>query len=71
VLKGDVPFDDDAHGIYAQDAWNYFQAPLGVVVPRSRGCSWPGPTLRPGWSHNPSSWPQRSHETSYQRWKFF
>ncbi len=36
AVRGEVLFDDGARGLYAQDASNYFQVPLGVVLPRSR-----------------------------------
>jgi FAD/FMN-containing dehydrogenase/Fe-S oxidoreductase len=35
-VAGDVLFDDGSRGLYAQDASNYFEVPLGVVLPRSR-----------------------------------
>src|SRR3954447_11412309 len=33
-LLGEVRFDDGARALYATDASNYRQAPLGVVLPR-------------------------------------
>jgi FAD/FMN-containing dehydrogenase/Fe-S oxidoreductase len=35
VLKGEVRFDASSKALYASDASNYRQVPLGVVVPRS------------------------------------
>lgn len=35
-IEGEVRFDDGARGLYAEDASNYRQIPLGVVIPRSR-----------------------------------
>ncbi|HVW24432.1 MAG TPA: FAD-binding and (Fe-S)-binding domain-containing protein [Polyangiaceae bacterium] len=35
-VQGDVLFDDGSRGLYAQDASNYFEVPIGVVLPRSR-----------------------------------
>jgi FAD/FMN-containing dehydrogenase/Fe-S oxidoreductase len=35
AVAGEVRFDPASLGIYAQDASNYWQIPLGVVVPRS------------------------------------
>jgi len=34
AIKGEVRFDDGARGLYATDASNYRQVPIGVVVPR-------------------------------------
>ncbi|MBI5545236.1 MAG: FAD-binding protein, partial [Deltaproteobacteria bacterium] len=34
VVRGEVRFDDGARGLYATDASNYRQVPIGVVVPR-------------------------------------
>jgi len=34
ATKGEVRFDDGARGLYATDASNYRQVPIGVVVPR-------------------------------------
>jgi FAD/FMN-containing dehydrogenase/Fe-S oxidoreductase len=36
ALKGEVRFDDGARALYATDASNYRQPPIGVVVPRDR-----------------------------------
>src|SRR5438128_2425421 len=33
-LRGDVRFDDGSRALYATDASNYRQIPIGVVVPR-------------------------------------
>jgi FAD/FMN-containing dehydrogenase/Fe-S oxidoreductase len=33
-LRGEVRFDDGSRGLYATDASNYRQVPIGVVVPR-------------------------------------
>jgi Fe-S oxidoreductase len=35
-VEGEVRFDDGTKGLYAEDASNYRQIPLGVVIPRSR-----------------------------------
>jgi len=35
VLEGEVRFDDQAKSLYAVDASNYRQIPIGVVIPRS------------------------------------
>lgn len=35
-IAGEVLFDDASRGLYAQDASNYFEVPIGVVLPRSR-----------------------------------
>jgi FAD/FMN-containing dehydrogenase/Fe-S oxidoreductase len=35
AVRGDVLFDPASRGLYAQDASNYWQVPLGVVLPRS------------------------------------
>ncbi|MGH3422779.1 MAG: FAD-binding oxidoreductase, partial [Streptosporangiaceae bacterium] len=35
AVDGEVRFDDGSRGAYAQDASNYRQPPIGVVVPRS------------------------------------
>ncbi len=35
-LRGEVRFDDGSRALYATDASNYRQVPIGVVVPRSR-----------------------------------
>jgi FAD/FMN-containing dehydrogenase/Fe-S oxidoreductase len=35
-IKGEVRFDDASRAIYATDASNYRQVPIGVVIPRSR-----------------------------------
>ena len=34
-VAGEVRFDDGARAVYSQDASNYRQVPLGVVLPRS------------------------------------
>lgn len=34
-LEGEVRFDAQSRGLYAQDASNYFHEPLGVVLPKS------------------------------------
>src|SRR5216684_6898240 len=34
AVKGEVRFDDGARALYATDASNYRQVPIGVVVPR-------------------------------------
>src|SRR3954471_16538590 len=34
-ISGEVRFDDGARGLYAYDASNYTQSPIGVVIPRS------------------------------------
>ena len=34
-ISGEVRFDDGARGLYAYDASNYTQPPIGVVLPRS------------------------------------
>src|ERR1051325_8686324 len=36
-IAGEVRFDDGARGLYAYDASNYTQPPIGVVIPRSAG----------------------------------
>src|SRR5262245_28766304 len=33
-VKGEVRFDDGSRALYATDASNYRQVPIGVVVPR-------------------------------------
>ena len=33
-IKGEVRFDDGSRALYATDASNYRQVPIGVVVPR-------------------------------------
>ena len=45
-VEGEVRFDDGAKGLYAEDASNYRQIPLGVVIPRS----WPAPRRSRGLS---------------------
>src|SRR5437763_170558 len=35
VLEGEVRFDDGSRALYATDASNYRQVPIGVVVPKS------------------------------------
>ena len=35
AVSGEVRFDDGARAAYSQDASNYRQVPLGVVLPRS------------------------------------
>src|ERR1051326_5754338 len=35
TIEGEVRFDDGSRGLYATDASNYRQVPIGVVVPRS------------------------------------
>jgi FAD/FMN-containing dehydrogenase/Fe-S oxidoreductase len=35
TVDGDVRFDEASRGLYAQDGSNYWQTPLGVVLPRS------------------------------------
>ncbi|HLK40185.1 MAG TPA: FAD-binding and (Fe-S)-binding domain-containing protein, partial [Polyangiaceae bacterium] len=35
-VEGEVRFDDGARALYAHDASNYRQVPLGVVIPRSK-----------------------------------
>src|SRR5687768_15573930 len=35
-VRGEVRFDDGSRAMYATDASNYRQVPIGVVVPRSR-----------------------------------
>src|SRR5579864_764378 len=34
-LEGEVRFDDGARALYATDASNYRQVPIGVVIPKS------------------------------------
>jgi len=34
-LKGEVRFDDGARALYATDASNYRQVPIGVVIPKN------------------------------------
>src|SRR3954471_10938675 len=34
-ISGEVRFDDGARGLYAYDASNYTQPPIGVVIPKS------------------------------------
>jgi FAD/FMN-containing dehydrogenase/Fe-S oxidoreductase len=36
-IKGEVRFDDGSRALYATDASNYRQVPIGVVVPRDAG----------------------------------
>lgn len=36
AVEGDVLFDEGSRGLFAQDASNYFEVPLGVVLPRSQ-----------------------------------
>jgi FAD/FMN-containing dehydrogenase/Fe-S oxidoreductase len=36
AIKGEVRFDDGARALYATDASNYRQPPIGVVLPRDR-----------------------------------
>ncbi|MGZ7031158.1 MAG: hypothetical protein ACXVIJ_04235, partial [Thermoanaerobaculia bacterium] len=33
-IKGEVRFDDGSRALYATDASNYRQVPIGVVLPR-------------------------------------
>src|SRR5215831_1769316 len=35
AIEGEVRFDGGSRGLYATDASNYRQVPIGVVVPRS------------------------------------
>src|SRR5438445_1676973 len=35
TIRGEVRFDDGSRALYATDASNYRQVPIGVVVPRS------------------------------------
>jgi hypothetical protein len=35
AVQGEVRFDDGSRALYATDASNYRQVPIGVVVPRS------------------------------------
>jgi FAD/FMN-containing dehydrogenase/Fe-S oxidoreductase len=35
VIKGEVRFDDGSRALYATDASNYRQVPIGVVIPKS------------------------------------
>src|SRR5437868_2021090 len=35
-IEGEVRFDDGSRALYATDASNYRQVPIGVVLPRSR-----------------------------------
>src|ERR1700687_1242578 len=35
-LRGEVRFDDGSRALYATDASNYRQVPIGVVLPRDR-----------------------------------
>src|SRR5689334_12024372 len=35
-IRGDVLFDAPSRGLYAQDASNYFEVPIGVVLPSLR-----------------------------------
>ena len=35
AIEGEVRFDDGSRGLYATDASNYRQVPIGVVIPRS------------------------------------
>lgn len=37
ALQGPVRFDDASRALYATDASNYRQVPLGVVMPRDAG----------------------------------
>jgi hypothetical protein len=34
-VRGEVRFDDGSRALYAADASNYRQVPIGVVIPRS------------------------------------
>jgi hypothetical protein len=34
AIEGEVRFDAGSHALYATDASNYRQAPIGVVVPQ-------------------------------------
>jgi hypothetical protein len=34
-LNGEVRFDDGARALYATDASNYRQVPIGVVIPKT------------------------------------
>src|SRR5262249_38744443 len=36
TVEGEVRFDDGARALYAHDASNYRQVPIGVVIPRSK-----------------------------------
>lgn len=36
TVAGEVRFDAGSRALYATDAWNYRQVPIGAVVPRSR-----------------------------------
>src|SRR3954470_9744010 len=36
ALEGEVRFDDGSRALYATDASNYRQVPIGVVVPKTR-----------------------------------
>jgi FAD/FMN-containing dehydrogenase/Fe-S oxidoreductase len=36
AIEGEVRFDDGSRALYAHDASNYRQVPLGVVIPRSK-----------------------------------
>src|SRR5215471_15308683 len=35
TVRGEVRFDAQSRGLYAQDASNYFHEPIGVVIPKS------------------------------------
>src|SRR5215831_2251092 len=35
AVRGEVRFDDGSRALYATDASNYRQVPIGVVIPRS------------------------------------
>lgn len=35
-IRGEVRFDDDSRALYATDASNYRQVPIGVVIPRDK-----------------------------------
>ncbi|HWI13709.1 MAG TPA: FAD-binding protein, partial [Burkholderiales bacterium] len=35
VVRGEVRFDEGSRALYATDASNYRQVPIGVVIPRS------------------------------------
>src|SRR5262245_52232188 len=37
VIRGEVAFDRGTRALYASDASNYRQSPIGVVVPRDNG----------------------------------
>src|SRR5271163_1971296 len=37
TVRGEVRFDDGARALYATDASNYRQVPIGLVIPRDAG----------------------------------